>query len=139
PPLSLPPSLPRSPPPSLPGARYKHGTCTGLDQYTYMTTTIAGITTATPTLLGEMAATAAAASPPHPPSLPLPDLETAFGGPGMAVLMCNGKKYLTGVYTCWTKDSGTHKPYARMQCPPAVVAEGTCPKGGEVVVPIFKA
>jgi len=29
-------------------------------------------------------------------------------------------------------------PYARIACPPAVLEEGTCQEGGDVVVPLFQ-
>jgi len=103
-----------------------------------MTTTLAGIINATPKLLSQTAAAATAAGGGPSPSVPLLSLQNAFGGPTMAVLQCSSKKYLTGVYTCWSKNNETHMPYARIACPPAVLEEGTCQEGGDVVVPLFQ-
>jgi len=103
-----------------------------------MTTTLAGIMNATPRLLSQTAAAAAAAPGSPSPSLPLLTLQNAFGGPTMAVLQCTSHKYLTGVFTCWSKNNETNLPYARIPCPAAVLDEGTCQKGGDVVVPLFK-
>lgn len=94
----------------------KHGTCSGLDQRTYLTTAMQLLQNlGTPAVIGNNIGN----------NCQLSDLQAAFGGSGCTVgsdcivgFNCanqNGQLYLSGVTTCWDKN------FNQITCPAAVL------------------
>lgn len=94
----------------------KHGTCTGLDQYTYFTTTLNMLKYKfiTPKVISENIGLSVQKSV----------LIDALGGLNYVSLQCESEKHLSGVYTCWKQVNGF--PVAQIQCPSDVIKEETC-------------
>ena len=93
----------------------KHGTCSGLSQYDYFNDSINLIKKfGTPYMYTQAVGSTVNAD----------DLRTAFGGTTKATLQCSGV-YITGVFTCWSRDSNGH-PDQQVVCPSDVQGEDTC-------------
>lgn len=94
----------------------KHGTCSGLSQISYFQATINLIKKfGTPSSY-----TAAVGS-----NISATELRNSFGGASKASLQCDNQQYVSGVFTCWSKDSN-NLPGSQIDCPPDVVSEDTC-------------
>jgi ribonuclease T2 len=93
----------------------KHGTCTGLSQYDYMSKTL-GLAKSFPTPASVTKAVGGTIS--------ASSLRNDFGGASKVALQCDGGNYLSGAYTCWSQSSGT--PKSQIACPSDVVKEDTC-------------
>jgi len=93
----------------------KHGTCSGLDQTTYFNSTINLIRLfGTPSVVSSNVGGTVSAS----------SIRDALGGADHAALQCNGGKYLSGVFTCWSQVNGI--PGTQQVCPTDVQGEDTC-------------
>ena len=104
----------------------KHGTCTGLSQYDYFSTTMNLLKQfGTPALITNNVGGSVSAS----------DLRTYYGGSTMVALQCNSGNYINGVYTCWNQVNG--KPTTQVVCPSDVQKEDTC-SGSTVYISSFK-
>ncbi len=100
----------------------KHGTCTGLVQYDYFQNTVnLAKTFGSPKILTAAVGRNISAS----------ILRDAFGGPTRASLQCNNGAYLSGVFTCWSHDSGLVKE--QQVCPADVQKEDTCTASSLIV------
>jgi ribonuclease T2 len=95
----------------------KHGTCSGLDQFTYFNTTISLLQQyGTPQVFQDAVGSTMAAS----------TLRDAFGGPTYASLQCTSTKFINGVYWCFERDAVTYLPGKQIVCPSDVQKEDTC-------------
>lgn len=94
----------------------KHGTCSGLDQTTWVNQALATQDKLfTPEFVTSNVGKSVSAT----------DLRNSFGGKTMASLQCTSGKYLNGVYTCWLRNSnGTVGE--QTTCPSDVQKEDTC-------------
>jgi ribonuclease T2 len=93
----------------------KHGTCSGLSQTLYFNSTInLAMAFGTPSEY-----TAAVGK-----TIDANELRELLGGRSYASLQCSGGKYITGVYTCWSKVNGI--PQAQIECGNDVQKEDTC-------------
>ncbi len=101
----------------------KHGTCSGLTQQNYFQDTINLIEA-----FGTPASVTAAVGG----NISASGLRNDFGGANMVSLQCNGGVYLSGAFTCWSRNSdgsvGT-----QTVCPADVQTEDTC-TGSSLVV-----
>lgn len=94
----------------------KHGTCTPLNQLTFFNSALNVYNSlGTPSLVSNNVGK----------SVSLTDLQSAFGGANMAVLLCASGEYLNEVRTCWSFDSSSI-PNKQIPCPSAILTEGTC-------------
>jgi ribonuclease T2 len=104
----------------------KHGTCTGLSQYDYMSQTVnLDKSFGTPVLISNNVGG----------SINAEELRNYYGGPTRVSLQCNSGNYLNGVYTCWSQVNG--KVSSQIECPTDVQKEDTCP-GSTINIGAFK-
>ena len=98
----------------------KHGTCSGLGQVEYFTQAVNKIKNGqvkTPSAISQNVGKSVSAA----------TIRAAYGGAKYVALHCTGK-YLSEVYTCWSKDS-RGQPTTQRQCPDEVVRKDTCRDG----------
>ncbi|DAZ94965.1 TPA: hypothetical protein N0F65_000060, partial [Lagenidium giganteum] len=106
----------------------KHGTCSGMDQATYFTTTV------------KLAQSSAAATPSIIQnnvgrSVQAADLREAYGGANYVALKCRNGNELGEVFTCWAKGSD-FLPTEQVECASSVVKSDTC-RGPTVSIRAF--
>lgn len=104
----------------------KHGTCSGLDQTIYFNSTINLVKDfGTPSIFTTNVGK----------SVDADDLRNAFGGSTKVSLQCDSGVYLSGAFTCWSKDSSGY-PLEQIECASDVQGEDTC-TSSSVQIPAF--
>ena len=105
----------------------KHGTCSPLNQTDYFNTTLnlGKIFGTTPIIIDNVGN-----------NISTTDLRTAFGGNNMVSLQCEGGRYLSGVFTCWSMCSSNGSPDKQIICPQDVQKEDNC-SAEEINIPSF--
>ena len=93
----------------------KHGTCSTLTQVEYFEAAIS---------LAKTFSTPASFKKAIGDEMEAADLKKAMGGDKKVVLQCEGGKYLSGLYTCWSQLKG--QPLLQEECPLEVLKEETC-------------
>jgi len=94
----------------------KHGTCSGLTQQDYFTQAIN---------LSKLAGTPSLISSSIGLNISASSLRDSYGGASYVSLQCSGSSYLSGTYTCYSRNTdGTVG--AQTACPSDVIAEDTC-------------
>jgi ribonuclease I len=92
-------------------------TCSQLSQYNYFNDAIALIKKfGTPASVTQAAANGGSVS--------AATVRNDFGGAAYASLQCESGKYLSGVFTCWSKENSV--PKTQIVCPSDVQNEDTC-------------
>lgn len=105
----------------------KHGTCSGLDQTVYFNTTINLVKEfGTPSIVTSNVGK----------TIDADDIRNAFGGSTKVALQCDSGKYLSGAFTCWSKDSDGY-PKDQIECANDVQGEDTC-SSSSVTIPEFE-
>jgi len=105
----------------------KHGTCSPLSQSNYFNTTLnLGETFGTPSIITDNVGD----------NIPTSDIRSAFGGDTMVSLQCEGGRYLSGVFTCWSMSSLDGSPDKQIICPQDVQKEDNC-SNEEINIPSF--